>query len=556
MSKIIQVQHQQQDVNPTTVTQAILHKDELLYDVLEDILTPKPLFAGNAININDNIISVTSHEYDEEQNSSSFGKNNTLNGINSIAQGFSNTVAADNSHAEGIGTITSNDAEHAEGKYNKSNQGTMYSIGIGTADNDRKNAVEVLDNGDTYIYGIGGYDGSNLLSATRLQDCLGSEDQTALHYGNNIFTEVGSDPDKGDIYFLGYHDYRVFGGQESQGKNYVQIKRDHAQIVGECSNNYKQGEHVQPNNLTQFSLNPTGLELKHIWGASDYYSGIKLRDNLQLSAKETIKFYDSDIVFGRSDNKYVKFDVARFKVSDAFEKTDHGIHIGGFDNNRSINIVNSDNFRPISIITPSNINLIGNTNDSSNKKFTNNIIGVQIRPNGVTPGILIHGSFKQKFFDSTIHENTEGYLSLHNYTNKGRETSDFFQKHYGPIGNGTDGTIVHYVKTATDFHLGVAAGEDIDLVQDDNNQHKITIVDNDVPQNTTDYDVLCIKPDGRTFVRGVGGFDGTNSDVAQTLQDVLQGGGGLSPQTAVVIAAALNDLNERLLAIENLNQNQ
>ena len=50
--------------------------------------------------------------------------------------------------------------------YNKSNKRdanaqTIFSIGIGTSDTDRKNAIEVLRNGQVLIKGIGGYDGTN-----------------------------------------------------------------------------------------------------------------------------------------------------------------------------------------------------------------------------------------------------------------------------------------------------------------------------------------------------------------------------------------------------------
>ena len=101
-------------------------------------------------------------------------------GGNTIADGdYSHTEGKDTrtgkgaSHAEGLGTETSNTAEHAEGKYNKSNTGTMHSVGIGTSATKRKNAFEVMDNGDIYAIGIGGYDGTNPSSATRLQDSLG-----------------------------------------------------------------------------------------------------------------------------------------------------------------------------------------------------------------------------------------------------------------------------------------------------------------------------------------------------------------------------------------------
>ena len=51
--------------------------------------------------------------------------------------------------------------EVAFGKYNKSNNGTQFSIGIGESANYRKNAVEVKQNGDIYIKGLGEYEGNN-----------------------------------------------------------------------------------------------------------------------------------------------------------------------------------------------------------------------------------------------------------------------------------------------------------------------------------------------------------------------------------------------------------
>lgn len=71
------------------------------------------------------------------------------------------------SHAEGQYTITNNSCEHACGKYNKSDQSgitskqTRFSVGIGTSDTNRKNAIEAKGNGDVYIYGVGGFDGQN-----------------------------------------------------------------------------------------------------------------------------------------------------------------------------------------------------------------------------------------------------------------------------------------------------------------------------------------------------------------------------------------------------------
>ena len=67
---------------------------------------------------------------------------------------------------------TSNSNEMPEGiavfgKCNKSTESsdlkisTIATIGIGTDRNNRKNATEIKQNGDAYIIGIGGYDGTN-----------------------------------------------------------------------------------------------------------------------------------------------------------------------------------------------------------------------------------------------------------------------------------------------------------------------------------------------------------------------------------------------------------
>ena len=101
-------------------------------------------------------------------NSHAEGMNTIASSENSHAEGYSTTASGTCSHVEGYNTTTSNDSEHAEGKYNVSNTGetndekTIHSIGIGTDVENRKNAVEVMQNGDVYIKGVGDYDGDNL----------------------------------------------------------------------------------------------------------------------------------------------------------------------------------------------------------------------------------------------------------------------------------------------------------------------------------------------------------------------------------------------------------
>ena len=87
------------------------------------------------------------------------------------------TIALGNaSHAEGVGTKAQNISEHAEGSYNTTHRAsdtygnggnTQHSIGIGAeGDGNNKNAVEVMQNGDFYMIGVGNYQGTN----TKVQD--------------------------------------------------------------------------------------------------------------------------------------------------------------------------------------------------------------------------------------------------------------------------------------------------------------------------------------------------------------------------------------------------
>lgn len=112
------------------------------------------------------------------KNSHSEGQFTKANGEASHAEGFGTTADGKYSHTEGWGTSTTNYHEHAEGAYNKSNTGeedsdkTIHSIGIGADKKACKNAVEVMANGDAYIIGIGGFDGTNYKEAKSVQEFI------------------------------------------------------------------------------------------------------------------------------------------------------------------------------------------------------------------------------------------------------------------------------------------------------------------------------------------------------------------------------------------------
>ena len=93
------------------------------------------------------------------------GAGNLAGGAASHAEGIRNEIGdkAYASHAEGIKNTTQNRAEHASGQYNKSNKATdtfgdagntLFSVGCGTSDSDRKNAFEVMQDGTCKYYDV------------------------------------------------------------------------------------------------------------------------------------------------------------------------------------------------------------------------------------------------------------------------------------------------------------------------------------------------------------------------------------------------------------------
>lgn len=111
--------------------------------------------------------------------SHSEGSGTFANGSSAHAEGQDTKANQTASHTEGFNTVANNSYEHAEGIYNVSHTDdnrpesqTLSSIGIGTSADDRKNAQEVMQNGDFYVYGIGGYDGTNPHDAKSLQEVV------------------------------------------------------------------------------------------------------------------------------------------------------------------------------------------------------------------------------------------------------------------------------------------------------------------------------------------------------------------------------------------------
>lgn len=131
------------------------------------------------------------------------GQHNTASGNTSHAEGAYNTASGTTSHAEGWNTIAQNQTEHAEGQTNLSHKAsdtygnagnTQHSVGIGVTPN-RKNAFEVMQNGDAYMFGLGGYVGTDTkvqnASIKTLQEVVNSKQDT-LTAGDNISIDASN----------------------------------------------------------------------------------------------------------------------------------------------------------------------------------------------------------------------------------------------------------------------------------------------------------------------------------------------------------------------------
>lgn len=115
------------------------------------------------------------------------GTNNIAGGHNSHAAGSGSIARGNASHAEGVGTLAEgigahsegigtkalNNGETAVGQYNKHNVGQVFSVGIGSGDNTRVNAMEVFSSGQVNIPGLQGYVTPEQLE-TRIQALIGA----------------------------------------------------------------------------------------------------------------------------------------------------------------------------------------------------------------------------------------------------------------------------------------------------------------------------------------------------------------------------------------------
>lgn len=103
------------------------------------------------------------------------GEFHSATGIHNIALGLGGAINASCAFAAGEYVSLQNANEVGLGKFNKSSKATstwgnagntLLSVGDGATSTARSNAFEIMQNGDIYVKGLGGYNGANTLEAT------------------------------------------------------------------------------------------------------------------------------------------------------------------------------------------------------------------------------------------------------------------------------------------------------------------------------------------------------------------------------------------------------
>lgn len=150
------------------------------------------------------------------------GYQTEASGAASHTEGKLTKALGNYTHAEGEGTVAQNTAEHACGRYNVSGGGvTQWSVGIGTSDDDRKNAAEIRTDGKMYLMGLGGYDGKSAYGKKSVQEVLAEAGS-----GNFLILTAGSSPTETESWAKS-----VFG-------DYTELAENHP-VYKEISSNNK-----------------------------------------------------------------------------------------------------------------------------------------------------------------------------------------------------------------------------------------------------------------------------------------------------------------------------
>lgn len=117
------------------------------------------------------------------------GVSTIVHAIGGHAEGSACSAVGMYSHAEGEGNVAQEQGSHVEGRFSNQTD-SIHIVGIGTSNDDRKNAHEISKDGKHFILGIGGYNGKNKSSATPANEIIAGLE----YYSIGDLTKLNENP--------------------------------------------------------------------------------------------------------------------------------------------------------------------------------------------------------------------------------------------------------------------------------------------------------------------------------------------------------------------------
>ena len=117
------------------------------------------------------------------------GVSTIVHAIGGHAEGSACGAVGMYSHAEGEGNVAQEQGSHVEGRFSNQTD-SIHIVGIGTSNDDRKNAHEISKDGKHFILGIGGYNGKNKSSATPANEIIAGLE----YYSIGDLTKLNENP--------------------------------------------------------------------------------------------------------------------------------------------------------------------------------------------------------------------------------------------------------------------------------------------------------------------------------------------------------------------------
>ena len=446
------------------------------------------------------------------------------------------------------------------GQYNKeyiSNDvavANWFAVGCGGQNSARENAIEVKQNGDTYIYGIGGFTGANSnQSNVKPLNTVISELQTKSTNSdtiiNNHFTDnnsikigtainvSGTDSIAGGA-GVSLTGNRTFGYGTSMGAIYLTGNNGNYSARLHSNANYTNANNIgavfATTHLNSYLLNTSN------------FSRVAKITNIVYNGENQPITLTLDTDLGELTNAvYAIENVAGTKSFNggSFGNTGQNSSVIGlnkFNTGNSSNILGSVNANTAGTATVlgylnknngANSNIFGSLNNNSG--IYGNVIGLQNTNSGQYANIVGRNNNNKCAsanilgIGNTVNETTYPSSILGFENNADATTQQFtlgYQNH-GTRGQYAQGNVSasfmfgHNLTTSSSCYAIGRYNKDYD-VQDIAKQNFFVVGQGD---STRALNNLEVKNNGNWYVYGVGGFDGTNSDSAtvKTLQQKI-----------------------------------